>query len=208
MGSSRKRHNPVRMPRPDREAVQETAYQNPGVDRELHTDRLTSGLPYQRPVDQKEVDRLIREWDERLLEPVIVSFRDGKFYVVDGQHRISAMRKMNGGNGIMINCKVYSGLTYEQEAAFCYKLDKAKKRLSLSQATNALAESGEDAEITEIRQLTENCGFVWALGKSRGKIGEIVSTRALVNAYRLLGGAAFVRMMNLLWDTWEGIPVP
>ena len=81
MGSSRKRHNPVRMPRPELEVVQETAYQNPGVDRELHTDRLTSGLPYQRPVDQKEVDRLIREWDERLLEPVIVSFRDGKFYV-------------------------------------------------------------------------------------------------------------------------------
>lgn len=206
MGSSRKRHNPVRMPRPELEAVQETAYQNPGVDRELHTNRLTSGLPYQRPVEQKEVDRLIREWDERLLEPVIVSFRDGKFYVVDGQHRISAMRKMNGGNGIMINCKVYSGLTYEQEAAFCYKLDKAKKRLSLSQATNALAESGENAEITEIRQLTENCGFVWALGKSRGKTGEIVSTRALVNAYRLLGGVAFVRMMNLLWDTWEGDP--
>lgn len=187
-------------------AVPRTEYRNPGIDRELHTDRLTSGLPYQRPVNQKEVDRLIREWDERLLEPVIVSFRDGKFYVVDGQHRISAMRKMNGRNGIMVNCKVYSGLTYEQEAALCYKLDKAKKRLSLSQSTNALAESGEDAEIMEIRQLTENCGFVWALGKSRGKTGEIVSTRALVNAYRLLGGAAFVRMMNLLWDTWEGDP--
>ena len=136
---------------------------------------------------------------ERLLEPVIVSFRDG-------QHRISAMRKMNGGNGIMVNCKVYNGLTYEQEAAFCYKLDKAKKRLSLSQSTNALAESGEDAEVTEIRQLTENCSFVWALGKSRGGTGEIVSTRALVNAYRLLGGAVFVRMMNLLWDTLQGDP--
>lgn len=167
------------------ETVSGTEYRNPGIDREIHTDHLTSGLPYQRPVNPKEIDRLIREWDERLLEPLIVSFRDGKFNVVDGQHRISAMRKMNGGNGIMVTCKVYSGLTYEQEAALCYKLDKAKKRLSLSQATNALAESGEDAETTEIKQLTENCGFVWALGKSRGKTGEIVSTRALVNAYRL-----------------------
>lgn len=167
---------------------------------------MTSGLPYQRPVNQKEVDRLVREWDERLLDPITVSFRDGKFNVVDGQHRISAMRKMNGGRGVMVNCKVYSGLTYEQEAALCYKLDKAKKRLSLSQSTNALAESGEDAEVAEIRQLTENCGFVWALGKSRGGTGEIVSTRALVNAYRLLGGAAFTRMLQLLWDTWEGDP--
>ncbi len=63
MGNNRKKHNPVRMLRPELEASKEMAYQNPGVDRELHTDRLTSGLPYQRPVDQKEVDRLIREWE-------------------------------------------------------------------------------------------------------------------------------------------------
>lgn len=207
MGSRRKHYPPTKPPvKPVAETTSETGYHNPGIDREIYTDHLTSGLPYQRPVNQKEVDRLAREWDERLLDPITVSFRDGKFNVVDGQHRISAMRKMNGGRGIMVNCKVYSGLTYEQEAALCYKLDKAKKRLSLSQSTNALAESGEDAEVAEIRQLTENCGFVWALGKSRGGTGEIVSTRALVNAYRLLGGAAFTRMLQLLWDTWEGDP--
>ncbi len=207
MSSYRKKHNPQKPSKPEQGTRQaESEYQNPGVDRELHTNRLTSGLPYQRPVNQKEVDRLIREWDERLLDPIIVSFRDGKFYVVDGQHRISAMRKMNHGNGVMVNCKVYSGLTYEQEAALCYKLDKAKKRLSLSQSTNALAESGTDPETTEIRNLVENSGFVWALGKSKGKTGEIVTTRALVNAYRLLGGAAFTRMLHLLWDAWQGDP--
>ena len=41
-------------------------------------------------------------------------------------------------------------------ADLCYKLDKAKKRLSLSQSTNVLAESGGDAEITEIKRLVEN----------------------------------------------------
>lgn len=206
MSGYRKKRSQAKAPKPRQEVQPDAGYQNPGIDREIHTDRLTSGLPYQRPVNPREVERLIREWDERLLDPIIVSFRDGKFYVVDGQHRISAMRKMNGGSGVMVNCKVYNGLSYEQEAALCYKLDKAKKRLSLSQATNALAESGMDAEITEIRQLVENGGFVWALGKSRGKTGEIVTTRALVNAYRLLGGAAFTRMMNLLWDAWQGDP--
>ena len=39
------------------------------------------------------------------------------------------MRRMNGGRGVMVVCKVYDGLTYEQEADLCYKLDKAKKRL-------------------------------------------------------------------------------
>lgn len=94
----------------------------------------------------------------------------------------------------------------EQEAVLYYKLDKAKKRLSLSQSTNALAESGTDPETTEIRNLVENCGFVWALGKTHGKTDEIVTTRALINAYRLLGGAAFTHMLNLLWDIWQGDP--
>ena len=139
MSSYRKKHNtskPVK-PKPEPALQPDPEYSNPGVVRSIHTNRLTSGLPYQRPVNPKEVERLIREWDERLLDPVTVSFRDGRFYVVDGQHRISAMRKMNGGRGVMVDCKVYDGLTYEQEADLCYKLDKAKKRLSLSQSTNA-----------------------------------------------------------------------
>ena len=166
MSSYRKKHNPQKPVKPKPAVQPDPEYSNPGVERSIHTDRLTSGLPYQRPVNPKEVDRLIREWDERLLDPVTVSFRDGKFYVVDGQHRISAMRKMNGGRGIMVDCKVYNGLTYEQEADLCYKLDKAKKRLSLSQSTNVLAESGVDAEITEVKRLVENCGFIWEIGRA------------------------------------------
>ena len=67
------------------------------VERVISTDKLTSGLPYQRPVDDREVDRLVREWDERLFDPLAVSYRDGRYNVIDGQHRISAMRKLYGG---------------------------------------------------------------------------------------------------------------
>lgn len=206
MSSYRKKHYPPKTKNLEPKAPPIQEFSNPGVDRSIHTNMLTSGLPYQRPVNPKEVERLIREWDERLLDPVIVSFRDGKFHVIDGQHRIAAMRRMSGGGGVMVNCKVYSGLTYEQEATLCYKLDKAKKRLSLSQSTNALAESGTDAEISEIKRLVESCGFVWALNKSHGKTGEIVSTRALVNAYRLLGGTSFSHMLSLMWGAWQGDP--
>lgn len=205
--SYRKKHYPPKPDKADKPVpAASPVYDNPGDDRSLYTGRLTSGLPYQRPVNPKEVDRLIREWDDRLFDPIIVSFRDGKFNVVDGQHRIAALRKMNDGNGVMVKCKVYSGLTYEQEAELYYKLDKAKKRLSLSQSTNALAESGADAEVTEVKRLVESCGFAWALGKSHGKTGEIVSTRALMNAYRQLNGPAFSRMLSLMWSAWQGDP--
>lgn len=203
MSSYRKKHYP---PKPDKKDDPIPVYNNPGDDRSIYTGRLTSGLPYQRPVNPKEVERLIREWDERLLDPIVVSFRDGKFNVVDGQHRIAALRKMNGGNGVMVNCKVYSGLTYEQEADLCYKLDKAKKRLSLSQSTNALVESGTDAEAVEIRRLLEGCGYAWALGKKAGKQNEIVATRAVFSAYRFLGRSAFSRLFAIMRAAWDGEP--
>ncbi len=178
----------------------------PCVERVISTDKLTSGLPYQRPVDDREVDRLVREWDERLFEPLAVSYREGRYNIIDGQHRVSAVRKLHGGREVMIRCKVYSGMTYEQEAELCYKLDKAKRRLSLSQSTNALAESGMDAETTEIRRLMNSAGFVWALGQRHGGEYDVIATRAVINAYHFLGGTAFSRMFRLLGDTWLGDP--
>ena len=152
MSSYRKKRYPAKAKNETMKQPAEAEFANPGVERSIHTGRLTSGLPYQRPVNPKEVERLVREWDGRLLEPAVVSFRDGKFFVVDGQHRIAAMCRMNGGNGVMAACRVYTGLTYEQEAELCYRLDKAKKRLSLSQSTNVLVEAGSDKETLEIKR--------------------------------------------------------
>lgn len=104
----------------------------------------------------------------------------------------------------MVRYKVYSGLTYELEADLCYKLDKAKKRLSLSQSTNALAESGADPEVSEIKRLMSCEGFTWALGRKYGKSYEVIATRAVINAYRLLGSVGFLRLFRLLGDTWQG----
>ena len=172
----------------------------------LSTGELYSGQPYQRPVSDPAVDRLVREWDPRLLTPLAVSYREGRYNLVDGQHRICAMRKKNGGKDVTTLCRVYRGLTYEQEAELYYKLDKAKGHLRLSHATKALVESGSDTEIIEIKRLLEGVGFIWALDKPAGEAFEIGATRAVINAYRLLGGAAFSRMLGLIAGAWHGTP--
>ena len=207
--SYRKKHYPAKPEKKEKEPdfpLSDVEYGKPGTERTLFTGRLTSGLPYQRPVDEREVNRLIREWDDRLLDPLVVSFRDGKFNVVDGQHRVAAMRKMNGGKEVMVPCTIYSGLTYEQEADLCYKLDKAKKRLTLAQATNALAESGTDADIRTVKSLIEANGFVWALNRRTRSANEIGSIRALMKSWRALGNDEFSRMLVLLRCAWGGNP--
>ena len=167
---------------------------------------LYSGQPYQRPVKEATVKRLSREWDPLLLFPLVVSYRDGRYNLVDGQHRACVMRMKNNGKDMVTLCQVYRGLTYEQEAELYYKLDRAKGHLRLAHATKALLESGSNPELNEVKRLLEEAGFIWALDKPTGKDFEIGSIRAVTNSYRLLGGTAFARMLLLLAKTWHGAP--
>ena len=184
----------------------EVEYSNPGAIRTLSTSQLTSGLPYQRPVLQKDVDKIIREWNGREITPVVVSFRDGKFNVVDGQHHIEAMRQKAGGRDVIVPCIIHTGMTYEQEAELYARLDRDKKRLTLRQYIKAVVEAGSDANIMEVKRLTEEVGFIWALGEPTGEPFEIAPIRALINAHQLLGGEAFARMLSLLAGAWQGTP--
>ena len=70
----------------------------------------------------------------------------------------------------------------------------------------ALLESGSDAEIIDIKQRVEDAGFIWALDKASTEPFEIVAVRAVINAYHLLGGATFSRMLVLMAGTWHGTP--
>ena len=172
----------------------------------LSTADLYSGQPYQRPVLDRMVDKLVRHWDPRLLTPLVVSYRDGRYNLVDGQHRVCGGKRKNNGKDVDMLCQVYYGLTYEQEAELYYKLDQAKGHLRLSSATKALLESGSNAEVTDVKRRVEDAGFTWALDKPNGEPFEIGATRTVINAYRLLGGAAFSRMLSLLAKTWRGAP--
>lgn len=184
----------------------EIEYSNPGAIRAISTSKLTSGLPYQRHVDQRKVDAIIREWNPRKLTPVIVSFRDGVFYILDGQHHTEAMRQMAGGKDVVVPCIVHTGMTYQEEAAMYAELDTDKTPLTPRQHTKALVEAGSDPKIMDIRRLVEAGGFTWALEVQTGVPYEIAPVRTLINAYQLLGAAAFSRMLALLAGAWQGTP--
>ena len=78
--SYRKKHYPAKPEKKEKQTdfpLCDVEYGRPGTERSRFTGRLTSGLPYQRPVDEKEVNRLIREWDDRLLDPLVSVFATG-----------------------------------------------------------------------------------------------------------------------------------
>ena len=77
---------------------------------------LETDSSYQRKIDAARVERIVNSFDPRLANEVKVSFRDGKFYVFDGAHTLSALKRIHGEETFMVDCKVYYGLSYEDEA--------------------------------------------------------------------------------------------
>ena len=71
---------------------------------------------YQRGVERKRVELIARDFNEYIVNEPKVSFRNGRYYVMDGQHTIEGCILRNGGKDRPILCKVYTGLTMEQEA--------------------------------------------------------------------------------------------
>ena len=71
---------------------------------------------YQRGVERKRVELIAAHFNEYVANEPKVSFRNGQFIVTDGQHTIEGRIFRNGGKDLPILCKVYTGMTVEQEA--------------------------------------------------------------------------------------------
>lgn len=69
-----------------------------------------------RPIDEARAKRYAADFDIDALGVIEISRRvDKKNIILDGQHRVEALRIM-GWNGEKIPCKVFTGLTRQQEA--------------------------------------------------------------------------------------------
>ena len=174
--------------------------------RMLPSASITSGLRYQRAICPEDVATLVREWDDKLFQPLIVSFRDGRFNLIDGQHRLTALHEMNHGNSVMVLCRILTNLTYEQEAELCAKFDRTRKPLSLAESINARMEADSDPQIKEILRLMRQYGFSWTVGQKKATPYCISVSGTVIRTYEFLGTSLFDRMLRLLYKTWLGDP--
>lgn len=91
----------------------------------IPTDLCDIDYTYQR-VTTANVNKIRNEWDKELCDCLVVSYRDGKFYIIDGQHRYYAAV----ANGVEdLPCIVHSGLTDKDEARLFVKLNNLRKPL-------------------------------------------------------------------------------
>lgn len=84
-------------------------------------ERMRVSSHAQRELRQEWVDELLANFDLEQLGSPTVNLRGGVYYVIDGQHRIEALRQMGWGDQ-QIECWTYEGLDEAAEAEMFLKL--------------------------------------------------------------------------------------
>lgn len=182
--------------------------------------RVPPALVTQRPFIQAHGDKLAANLDLDQLGVPVINHRDGNYWILDGQHRIYALRH-NGFERDNLMCEVYEGLT-DAEMAHIF-LGRDARRAINSLAKFHVSCTAEDQRAVAIRRAVEtqglkvskneeeNCvGAVGALGKVYDRSGEVVLGQVLRTLKHAYSGdtAAFNQSvivgMGLVFNRYNG----
>jgi hypothetical protein len=169
----------------------------------LTSTALETDTSYQRRIDDELVGKIVANFDPRVANTLKVSYRDGRFFVFDGAHTLLALKRVQGDAPFLVDCKVYFGLTYEDEAYLFALQTGVSKDVAFGVRLRAMLIS-KSAEAEDFRTHTANAGLSLVDGSSSASKHTIA---ALAKAYRLYkdrGAEEYERMLRLIVDAWDG----
>ena len=124
-------------------AKQQMVTQPNWTTRLINSSQLKSKQNYQRNINTAFVQKIVSEFDPNKVDPVHVSYRDGKYYIIDGQHTVAALEIANGNKPVDVICIVHKGMTYTDEASYYVEQYEKKHRHTYNEMTMARYEAGE-----------------------------------------------------------------
>lgn len=159
---------------------------------------------YQREVDYKRVDQIVKEFDGDTFNEPKISYRNGAYWCFDGQHSTAAWRKLHDGADKPILCKVYHGMTWLEEAdAFVKQNGLAKDPTTLQKLRTCFNRNRPD--VCQMVYGAELAGF--KVPFTRTKTGRsITAVGALFKAYQKLGYEQYLEMLKTIAEAWQYDP--
>lgn len=153
----------------------------------------------QRGRNDARVDHLLNDFDLDQIGYPIVSDRGGHFYVIDGQHRIEALKRWlgDGWEGQKIACAVYSGLTEAEEAEMFLRHNDVLQVRSFDKF-NVAVSAGRSDEVA-IKRAVEAQGLSIGKGNTPGAIGAVGT---LVRIYQRSDEVTLGRTLRIIRDSY------
>ncbi len=154
----------------------------------------------QREFKEQHAAAIAAKFDLEALGFPVVSKRGGGYWVVDGQHRVAALRMVGFADSDRIQVECYEDLSEAEEAELFLARDERKKVGTLDRfRIGVVAGRDEDKDIDKIVQ---DLGFRVEHAKREGSIGAV---QALRFAYQL-DPEVLRRSVRLLGTAFDGDP--
>jgi hypothetical protein len=155
---------------------------------------LTIDYTYQRQPIMKKVNKIAKSFDPDILGVIICSMReDGSIAVIDGSHRVHALR-MKNMNDTTLNALVYFSLTIQEEAKIFAMLNQEHTKPNTAEIFKAGIVSG-DEETIAINKILNSLGLIIGVGPGDNKLRAISTVKRV---YRNAGD-------KVLYDTLHTI---
>ena len=128
---------------------------------------------YQRPTNTAQVEKIAAHFDEAKLGLPIVSERHGQYHLLDGAHRVAALRRIGYTHAM---CNVLTGLTYQDEADYFRTQNQNTRPLTKYNLFKAGLEAGDEMCV-QIDRITRANAFT--VGMSASRFNNIAAIYAL-----------------------------
>jgi hypothetical protein len=125
-----------------------------------------------------------RDWRDALVGILVVSFRDGIHWTVDGNHRAAAAHYTFGPNH-ELRCEVFSGLSKAEEVELFLDLEAMRRRVTRWEKFQCHL-SVSTREYVDIAQIAGSAGF--SIAASNAGVNSITAIAALESIYGLSMG--------------------
>lgn len=157
---------------------------------------------YQKPLNEKRVAQIVAEFDENIANEPKVSYRNGHYYVFDGQHTVAARIMRNGGRHLRIRCKVFRNLTPADEALLFAAQTGFAAKPTPGNCLRA-KKFAKDEETLAFCAATENCGFVLDEDGERSD-NHISCINTTLRMFRKLTPDQYAEALTVLREAWDG----
>jgi hypothetical protein len=153
---------------------------------------------YQRPLDEKRVEKMVENFSEDLFGVLEANQRNGKAAVFDGQHRLAVARARGMTH---VPCLIHVDKTPAEEAALFVKLQAERKGISSVDRFRARVFQGEEAPVA-INAILEAHGYaVGKKGRDQGRRRNVSAVAALERVYSM---GVLSETIGLLEEVWGG----
>lgn len=156
--------------------------------------------PYQREVKMAKVRKIIDFFMPDIVGIALVSYRGGKFWCMDAQHRVEALKRMGYKE---VWCSVLTGLTYEEECRRFNILNTGRTQLLPNQVFHCRV---EEREVTAIALVEMFKKYKYDYNKNgsvkqNNVIGAVSKFDIMLKKY---GMTMVERVLKVLREAWLG----